>query len=168
MYEQLDDEVHVGRLLNNLGGLNHLLGRSEQAVENLKAAFAVALEHDTDTDAATAADSLARVHLDRGEYADAERLAREGLKLLGDRADYAVEVASAQHVLGRALMEQDRLDEADEWLTKADAIAEQAASPSHRAAVWVARGDLAGRRGEDRTAARYYRRAAEALQDVRF
>jgi hypothetical protein len=65
-------------------------------------------------------------------------------------------------------MEQDRLDEADEWLTKADAIAEQAASPSHRAAVWVARGDLAGRRGEDRTAARYYRRAAEALQDVRF
>ena len=168
IYEQLDDEVHVGRLLNNLGGLNHLLGHSERAVENLKAAFAVALEHDTDTDAATAADSLARVHLDRGEYADAERLAREGLKLLADRADYAIEIASAQHVLGRAVMEQDRLDEADEWLTKADAIAEQAASPSHRAAVWVARGDLAGRRGEDRTAARYYRRAAEALQDVRF
>jgi tetratricopeptide (TPR) repeat protein len=168
LYEQLDDEVHVGRLLNNLGGLNHLLGNSERAVENLKAAFAVALEHDTDTDAATAADSLARVHLDRGEYADAERLAREGLKLLGDRADYAIEIASAQHVLGRAVMEQDRLDEADEWLIKADAIAEQAASASHRAAVWVARGDLAGRRGEDRTAARYYRRAAEALQDVRF
>jgi tetratricopeptide (TPR) repeat protein len=168
LYEQLDDEVHVGRLLNNLGGLNHLLGNSERAVENLKAAFAVALEHDTDTDAATAADSLARVHLDRSEFAEAERLAREGLKLLGDRADYAIEIASAQHVLGRAVMEQDRLDEADEWLIKADAIAEQAASASHRAAVWVARGDLAGRRGEDRTAARYYRRAAEALQDVRF
>ena len=65
-------------------------------------------------------------------------------------------------------MEQDRLDEADEWLTKADATAELATSPSHRAAVWVARGDLAGRTGEDRTAARYYRKAAEALQDVRF
>lgn len=168
LYEQLDDEVHVGRLLNNLGGLNHMLGRSDQAVENLKAAFAVALEHDTDTDAATAAGSLARVHLDRGEHADAERLAIEGLKLLADRADYATEIASTQHVLGRALMEQDRLDEADEWLTKADTTAELAASPSHRAAVWVARGDLAGRKGEDRTAARYYRRAAEALQDVRF
>jgi tetratricopeptide (TPR) repeat protein len=168
LYEQLDDEVNVGRLLNNLGGLNHMLGRSEQAVENLKAAFAVALEHNTDTDAATAAGSLARVHLDRGDYADAERLSREGLKLLANRADYATEIAMTQHVLGRALMEQDRLDEADEWLTQADAIAEQAASPSHRAAVWVARGDLAGRRGEDRTAARYYRRAAEVLQDVRF
>ena len=168
LYEQLDDEVHVGRLLNNLGGLNHLLGRSDQAVENLKAAFAVALEHDTDADAATAAGSLARVHLDRSEYGDAERLAREGLKLLADRADYTAEIANTQHVLGRALMEQDRLDEADEWLTRADATAEQAASTSHRAAVWVARGDLAGRRGEDRTAGQYYRRAAEALQDIRF
>jgi len=145
-----------------------MLGRSEQAVENLKAAFAVALEHDTDNDAAIAAGSLARVHLDREEYADAERLSREGLKLLGDRADYASEIAIGQLVLGRALMEQDRLDEADEWLTKADAMADQAESASHRSAVWVARGDLAGRRGEDRTAARYYRRAAEALQDVRF
>jgi tetratricopeptide (TPR) repeat protein len=168
LYEALEDEVHVGRLLNNLGGLNHMLGRSDQAVENLKAAFAVALEHDTDSDAAMAASSLARVHLDREEFADAERLAVEGLKLLGDRADYASEIAMTELVLGRALMEQNRLDEADEWLTKADATAEQSESSSHRSAVWVARGDLAGRRGEDRTAARYYRRAAEALQDVRF
>jgi tetratricopeptide (TPR) repeat protein len=168
LYEQLEDEVHVGRLLNNLGGLNHMLGRSEQAVENLKAAFAVALKHDTDADAATAAGSLARVHLDREEHKEAERLAREALKLLDDRADYASEVAMTQLVLGRALMQQDRLDEADEWLTKADTTAEQAESASHRSAVWVARGDLAGRRGEDRTAARYYRRAAETLQDVRF
>src|SRR3954454_18450097 len=168
LYEQLDDEVHVGRLLNNLGGLNHMLGRSDQAVENLKAAFAVALEHDTDTDAATAAGSLARVHLDRGEHADAERLAIEGLKLLDDRADYASEIAMTQLVLGRALMEQDRLDEADQWLTQADTTAELAGSPSHQAAVWGGCGDHARRKGEDRTAARYYRRAAEALHDVRF
>jgi hypothetical protein len=29
-------------------------------------------------------------------------------------------------------------------------------------------GDLAARRGDDRTAARHYRNAADALQDVRF
>ena len=168
LYEQLDDEVHVGRLLNNLGGLNHLLGRSEEAVENLKKAFTVALDYDTDADAATAAASLARVHLDRGEHGEAERLAREALKLLGERADYVYEIAGCELTLGRALMEQGRVHEADEWLTKADASAEQAESASHKAAVWVARGDLAERVGEDRTAARYYRRAAEALQDVRF
>jgi tetratricopeptide (TPR) repeat protein len=168
LYEQLEDEVHVGRLLNNLGGLNHLLGKSDDAVENLKAAFAVALEQGTDSDAATAAGSLARVHLDRGEHSDAERLAREALKFLGDRADYATEIAGSQQVLGRALLEQGRLDEAEEWFTRADAMAEQSESPSHRASVWVAQGDLASRRGEDRAAARLYRRAAEALQDVRF
>jgi predicted metal-dependent hydrolase len=32
----------------------------------------------------------------------------------------------------------------------------------------MAQGDLAARRGEDTTAARLYRKAAEALQDVRF
>ena len=36
------------------------------------------------------------------------------------------------------------------------------------AAAWVARGDLAARRGDDRVAAHLYRTAAEALQDVRF
>ena len=47
----------------------------------------------------------------------------------------------------------------------ADATFEQLSSVSHRAAAWVALGDLATRRGEDREAAHLYRRAAEALQD---
>ena len=41
-------------------------------------------------------------------------------------------------------------------------------SISHRANVWVALGDLAARRGQDTEAARLYRNAAEALQDIRF
>jgi hypothetical protein len=36
------------------------------------------------------------------------------------------------------------------------------------AAAWVAQGDLATHRGDDRRAARLYRRAAETLQDIRF
>ena len=36
------------------------------------------------------------------------------------------------------------------------------------AAAWVALGDVAARRGDDREAARLYRRAAETLQDFRF
>jgi hypothetical protein len=53
-------------------------------------------------------------------------------------------------------------------LRTAEASAEQLESISHRAAAWMAQGDLAARRGEDATAARLYRKAAEALQDVRF
>jgi predicted metal-dependent hydrolase len=42
------------------------------------------------------------------------------------------------------------------------------ASISHRTEAWVALGDLAVRRGDDRGAARLYRNAAEALQEIRF
>jgi tetratricopeptide (TPR) repeat protein len=168
LYADLEDELNVGRLLNNLGGLNHLLGRSEQAVEHLKASFGVALEHDSEEDAAHAAGSLAAVHLHRGEYEQAEKLARQALKLLDGRADYLHEAGQSQLVLGRALLQQGNLDEADEWFQTADATFEQIASISHRAGAWIARGDLAAQRGDDRTAARFYRRAAEALHDVRF
>ena len=63
---------------------------------------------------------------------------------------------------------EDRLDEAQEAFTAADTNFEQLSSISHRAAAWVAQGDLATRRGDDRAAAHLYRKAAEALQDVRF
>ena len=53
-------------------------------------------------------------------------------------------------------------------LLAADTSFEQLSSVSHRAAAWVAQGDLAQKRGADREAARLYRRAAEALQDFRF
>jgi len=71
-------------------------------------------------------------------------------------------------VLGRSLLEQDRLDEAEAAFSAAEGNFEQLGSASHRAAAWVARGDLAARRGDDRLAAHLYRSAAEALQDVRF
>ena len=46
IYEQVADEVNVGKLLNNLGGLNFLLGNPTQAIGYLKDAFRVALDHD--------------------------------------------------------------------------------------------------------------------------
>ena len=168
LYEQLNDERNVGRLLTNLGGLNLLLGKPEQAIECLKSSFSVALEVDSKEDAAQAAGSLATVHLHRAEYDQAEQHARHALKLLDGRVDYLHETAPTELVLGRALMEQGRLDEAEEHFRLSDASAEQLASVSHRAGAWIALGDLAARRGQDAEAARLYRTAAEALQDVRF
>jgi len=167
-YEEISDQLNVGRLLNNLGGINFLLGHPEEAKAFLKSAFATALDAGNDADAAEAVSSLAQVHLRTGEPALAEEQARHALKLLGGRADFIDEIGSAQLVLGRALLEQDRLDEADAAFTAAERAYDQLSSASHRAAAWIAQGDLAAARGDDGSAARLYRRAAEALQDVRF
>ena len=168
LFQELDDERTVGRLLNNLGGLSLLLGKPHQAIEQLKASFAVAVEVDSKGDAAQAMGGLATVHLRLGEWEAAEEHARQALQLLDGREDFLDEIGQSQLVLGRSLLERDRFDEAEESFRAADATFEQFSSISHRANVWVALGDLAARRGQDTEAARLYRNAAEALQDMRF
>jgi tetratricopeptide (TPR) repeat protein len=167
-YEEIADRANVGKLLNNLGGLTFLLGKPDDAVAYLKDAFKVLLEYGSEEDAARAVNSLAQVHLRSGDIRPAEEQARQALELLKDRVDHLDEIGNAQLVLGRALLAQDRLEEADEAFSAAEASFEQLSSVSHRAAAWIAQGDLATRRGDDRVAASHYRRAAEALQDVRF
>jgi tetratricopeptide (TPR) repeat protein len=167
-YEELSDRGNLGRLLNNLGGINFLLGHPEEAVDSLKDAVRIALEVGNDAEAAHAVNGIAQVHLRTGEIKRAEEQARYALELLGDRVDEVGEIGNARLVLGRALLEQDRLDEADEALQAGERAYDQLSSGSHRASVWVAQGDLAARRGDDRAAARLYRQAADALQDVRF
>jgi tetratricopeptide (TPR) repeat protein len=168
LYQELNDERNVGRLLLNLGGLTLLLGDEEHAVEYLKASIARALDADSPADAAQAFEGLAQVHLRRSEYDEADELARKALALLDGREDFLDEICPSQLVLGRALMERGRLDEAEECFRVADGAAEQMSSLSHRTEAWVALGDLATRRGDDREAARWYRNAAEALQEIRF
>ena len=168
VYEELSDRGNLGRLLNNLGGINFLLGHPEEAVDFLKEAVRIALEVGNDVEAAHAVNGIAQVHLRIGEIKRAEEQARYALELLGDRVDEIGEIGNAQLVLGRALLEQDRLDEADEAFQAGESAYDQLSSGSHRASAWVAQGDLAARRGDDRAAARLYRQAADALQDVRF
>jgi len=167
-YQELNDGRKIAGVLNNLGGLNLLLGRPEQAIVHLKASFSAALEVDSIEKAAQAEGSLATVHLHLGDWDQAEQLARHALSLLTDREDYLHEIAPTQLVLGRALMEQDKLEEAGQWLRASDSSAERLESIGHRAAAWIALGDLETRRNNQPEAAKLYRRAAEALQDVRF
>jgi tetratricopeptide (TPR) repeat protein len=168
LYESHGDRLNLGRMLNNLGGLNYLLGKPEDAIDYMKRAFSVALEVGSEADAAQAVSSLAQVHLGAGDWTLAEQQARHALELLEGRPDFLDEIGNAQIVLGRALLEQDRLDEAEHVLAEAELSLSQLSSASHRAVAWTAQGDLASRRGDDSAAAALYRRAAEALQDVRF
>jgi tetratricopeptide (TPR) repeat protein len=168
LYQELNDEQNVGRLLLALGGLTLLLGDEDRAVEYLNASVARAVEADSPADAAQAFEGLAQVHLRRHEYDDAEELARKALALLDGREDFLHEICPSQLVLGRALMERGQFDEAEECFRAADAAAEQLASIRHGTVAWVALGDLAARRGDHGEAARLYRNAAEALQEIRF
>jgi tetratricopeptide (TPR) repeat protein len=167
-YGALSDRVHLSQLTNNLGGLNFLLGKTEEAIELLKEAFSIALDAGQDADAGRAVSSLAQVHLRTGNFEQAEEQARQALELLDGRVDYVDESGSAQLVLGRALLEQGDLDGAGDAFAAAEQSFAELGSASHRAAAWIARGDLATRRGDHERAAELYRTAAEALQDVRF
>src|SRR3989441_9251339 len=167
-YEELSDRTNLGRLLNNLGGINFLLGHPDEAVVILKDAVRIALEVGNDAEAAHAVNGIAQVHLRAGDVGRAEEQARYALELLDDRVDETAEIGNAQLVLGRALLEQGRLDEAEQAFRAGETAFDQLSSASHRASAWVAQGDLATRRGDDTLAARLYRNAAEALQDVRF
>ena len=167
-YEEVADRGNVGRRLNNLGAMDFLLGSPEEAIERFKQAYAIALEVDRDEDAAGAVSSLAQVHLRTGDNKRAEEQARHALEIIGDRDDMLDQVGNARLVLGRALLEQDRLDEAESAFAGSEDAFAKLSSVSHRAAAWIAQGDLATKRGDERRAAVLYRRAAEALQDFRF
>ena len=168
-YEELADRTNVGRLLNNLGGLEFLLGKPEKAIARLKEAFAVALEHGDDDDVATAVSSLAQVYLKTGDPSRG-RGARAARAAAARRPARTASTRSATRGScwgGRCSSRGGSTRPRTCWPRRKTRFA-QLSSGAHRAAAWVAQGDLAQRRGDDRQAAVLYRRAAEALQDFRF
>lgn len=163
LFAQLGDRVNVARLLNNIAGLNHLLGNLDAAVAQLSEAFESFVDLDLAAEAGYVLSSLADIHLDLGDPELAETQARKALALLGDRVDHLQEIGTAHLALGRSLVAQGRIDEAQTELDTADATFARATSASHQADSWIARGDLARRSGDEHEAARLYRQAAETL-----
>jgi tetratricopeptide (TPR) repeat protein len=162
------DRRTEARLLNNIGGLKFLLGKPEAAVRYLKDSFALFLEMGNETDAAQVVSSLAQVHLRCGAPQLAEEQARHALSILDGRVDYVEERGNVHLVLGRALVEQSRIEDATKEFAAAEWLFESLGSVSHVAAAWMAQGDLFGRQGDLEGALALFRRAAEALQDFNF
>ena len=165
LFDDLGDRATVGRLLNNLAGLEHLLGDTQRAIELLDDAFALFVDLDLPVDAGYVCSSLAEVRLESGEPELSETQARKALDLLEDRVDHLQEVGTAQLTLGRALAAQARMEEAERYISAADRTFAKARSSSHRSSAWMALGDVESTRGDDRAAAGLYRRAALALHD---
>jgi tetratricopeptide (TPR) repeat protein len=162
------DRRTEARLLNNMGGLRFLVGEPERAVALLKESFALFLELGHDADAAQAVSSLAQVHLRCGAPGLAEEQARHALAILDGRDDYLDERGNVHLVLGRALLEQDRDEQALSEFAAAEWLFVRFGSQSHLAAAWTAQAEVYRRAGDLEASVELYRRAAESLQDFNF
>jgi tetratricopeptide (TPR) repeat protein len=168
LFERISDQEYVGKLLNNLGQLRAITGRPDEAVPILRESFRIAVEQDNRIDAAFAASSLASARMHSGDLEGAIESGNRAIELLSDREEYREEEGNARIVIGRAALELGRIDEAEQSFVAAAKCFEAVETVSHLAGAWVALGDVADRRGEAGRAADLYRRAAEALQDVRW
>ncbi len=168
-YEVLADRSNVGRLLNNLGGLEFLLGKPEEAIARLQEAFAVALDHGTDDDIATILSSLAQVYLKTGDPVTAEEhappRATAARRARGSgRRDRQRAARPRARTPRRGPARGGRGNAGRVRAVPLPAVVRP--PPRGYGRVGRARATLATRRGDDRQqAAALYRRAAEALQD---
>ncbi len=168
LYEQAGDRANVGRVLNDLGGILFLLGKHDEAIDYLKESVSVLFDAAGDVETGYAVSSLAQVYLRTGDATRAEEQAQIALGLLDGREDVLEEIGNVQLVLGRALSQLERLDEAEDAFAAAEASFSTRESISLLAAAWMARGELASAREDSVSAAALYRKAAEALQDFYF
>ena len=164
LFEAVGDIVTKGRVLNNLAGLNHSLGDDDTAIAHLEEAFAIFVDAQLDAEAGYVLSSLAEIHRERGDLAEAESIAERALVLLEGRRDHVQEIGTAQLTLARAHLEQGELERAEDVLAEVDESYALTESISHQARSWMVRGELELLRENESEAARLYREAATALQ----
>ena len=168
LYERVSDHEYVGKLLNNLGQLHAITGKPEEAVPLLRESFRIAVEQDNRVDAGFAASSLASARMHSGDLEGAIESGNRAIELLSDREEYREEEGNARIVIGRALLALDRIDEAERSFEAAAAVSRR----WKRSVIWPAHGWRSAmspsKAGRPARAAELYRRAAEALQDVRW
>jgi tetratricopeptide (TPR) repeat protein len=168
LFRKHGNTLAVARILNNLGGIDFLLGDTGSAEEHLLAAIETADAAGSRPDLAQAVSSLAQVYLRTHRPAEARVRAERAVELLTGRVDFLDELVNAQLVVARSLAAEGDTDGASSWLDRADRAVDSLGSSSHRAAALIARGDLVRSLGDPDAAADYFRRAAESLQDLHF
>jgi tetratricopeptide (TPR) repeat protein len=166
LYRKYDDTLATAKILNNLGGIDFLLGDVTAAEENLIDAAETAAKAGSDADLAQAVNTLAHVLLKTGRPVEARLRAERAVELLTGRIDFRDELGNAQLVVARSLAAEGDHALATEWIDAAEDTFDAIGSTSHLALAWVARGDLARETGDLDAAADLYRRAADSLQDV--
>lgn len=168
LYTDLRNTLCTARVLNNLGGIDFLLGDVGAAEEALLGAIDSAAEAASDADLAQAVNSLAQVFLKSGRPSEARARALRAVELLEHRLDFLDELGNAQLIVARSLQAEGEPAQAVCWLARAEETFTRLDSPSHLAVVLVAKGDYARASGDPEAAAHLYRRSTELLQDIHF
>jgi tetratricopeptide (TPR) repeat protein len=168
LYRKHGDLLATARILNNLGGLDFLLGDVDGAETRLAQAQETAAAAGSDADVAQALSSLAQVHLRSARPAEGRAYAQAALGVLAERNDFVDELGNAQLVVASSFVAEANTAAADEWFDRAECSFKRIGSKSHLAATFVARGDLRRSTGDVDAAADLYRRAAELLRDFHF
>jgi tetratricopeptide (TPR) repeat protein len=168
IYREHGDMLSAARILNNLGGIDFLLGDIAGAERSFEDAAATAAAAGSDADVAQATSSLAQLLLRTDRPREARDGAHAALALLAGRVDFLAEIGNAQLVVAKSHAAELDAVSASEWLDHAERTFAELDSTSHLAAVWIARGDVARETGDSDGAAELYRHAAEALQDFHF
>ncbi|MBV8064674.1 MAG: tetratricopeptide repeat protein [Actinobacteria bacterium] len=168
IYRRHGDVLATARMLNNLGGIEFLLGDIDAAIARLMEATETAQRAGSDADLAQAANSLAQVYLRTGRPAEARARALRAVDVLTGRVDFFDELGNAELIVAESLAAEGEFGGAEQWLDAAERTFSALGSTSHLANVWIARGDVARAAGRTDAAADSYRRAAGALADVHF
>jgi tetratricopeptide (TPR) repeat protein len=168
IYREHGDTLSTARILNNLGGIDFLLGDVEGAERILAEAAVIASAAGSEVDVAQATSSLAQVFLRTSRPQEARDHAQAALLLLAGRVDFLEEIGNAQLVVANSHGAERDDASASEWFDLAERTFTELGSTSHLAAVWIARGDLARENGDSIGAADLYRQAAGSLQDFHF
>jgi tetratricopeptide (TPR) repeat protein len=168
IYREHGDMLSTARILNNLGGIDFLLGDIAGAERSLEDAAATAAAAGSEADVAQATSSLAQVLLRTDRPREARERAHAALAFLTGRVDFLEEIGNAQLVVAKSHSAELDVTAAAEWLDHAERTFTELGSTSHLAAVCIARGDLARENGDCNDAAELYRHAAESLQDFHF
>ena len=153
-----------GSALNNLAGLNHLLGNVVQAIALLEEAFEIFVELDLAVDAGYVCSSLAEIRLTRGVRDDRDAGPE------GARPRWAAPTTCrrsgrrSSRWAGRSSGRAGSM--AEQWIAAPTRRSSRRDLVSHRSSAWIAQGDVESQRGNDGVAAGLYRRAARALQEA--
>ncbi|MCG3126012.1 MAG: Serine/threonine-protein kinase PknD [Phycisphaerae bacterium] len=156
-------------LRNTLGAVYRALGLYDQGLPHLRAALRIRSEQLGENDPATVQNlhNLALMLHDRGEYAEAEALARREVEATRSAAaDDPAGYGSASLLLASIVTMAGRYDEAQEPMNAALDAFERAEGPDSLAVGEALQeaAMLAAKRGDPRTAEEYYRRSLPIIE----